>query len=65
MSVRIFSTSSIGSKIMCVVPSCQRRRWRGKNRGPDGNFSAAKWALRASGLQGPVTLTPLLALNPK
>ena len=37
----------------------------GGNRGPDGNFSAAKWAPRASGLLGPVTLTPLSALSPK
>lgn len=31
----------------------------GANRGPDGNFSAAKWEPRASGLLGPVTLTAL------
>jgi hypothetical protein len=31
------------------------------NRGPDGNFSAAKWAVRPSGLLGPVTLTPVVA----
>ena len=29
------------------------------NRGPDDNFSAAKWAPRPSGLLGPVTLTPI------
>jgi hypothetical protein len=29
----------------------------GTNRGPDGNFSAAKWTPRASGLLGPVTVT--------
>ena len=29
------------------------------NRGPDGLFSAAKWAPLPSGLAGPVTLTPL------
>jgi hypothetical protein len=29
------------------------------NRGADGNFSAARWTPRASGLLGPVTLTPL------
>jgi hypothetical protein len=34
------------------------------NRGPDGNFSAAKWAPRVSGLLGPVTLTPLQPLVP-
>jgi hypothetical protein len=31
----------------------------GTNRGPDGNFSAAKWAPRPSGLLGPVTLLPV------
>jgi len=31
----------------------------GANRGADGLFSAAKWEPRASGLIGPVTLTPL------
>jgi hypothetical protein len=31
----------------------------GANRGPDGNFSAANWAPRASGLLGPVTLSEL------
>jgi hypothetical protein len=30
-----------------------------ENRGPDGLFTAAKWAPRCSGLLGPVTLTPL------
>jgi hypothetical protein len=29
------------------------------NRGPDGLFSAAKWAPLPSGLAGPATLTPL------
>jgi hypothetical protein len=29
------------------------------NRGPDGNFSAAQWPPRASGLLGPVTLAPV------
>ena len=33
----------------------------GANRGPDGNFSAAKWPPRVSGLIGPVTLAPLAA----
>ena len=28
----------------------------GANRGPDGNFSAAKWTTRAAGLFGPVTV---------
>jgi hypothetical protein len=37
----------------------------GSNRGPDGNFSAAQWAPRASGLLGPVTLTPVTALKPQ
>ncbi|HEX2855450.1 MAG TPA: glycosyl hydrolase [Opitutaceae bacterium] len=32
----------------------------GGNRGPDGNFSAAKWTPRASGLIGPVTLAPVV-----
>jgi hypothetical protein len=31
------------------------------NRGPDGLFSAAKWAPLPSGLAGPVTLTPMRA----
>jgi hypothetical protein len=35
-----------------------------ENRGPDGMFSAARWAPRASGLLGPVTLIPLAALTP-
>lgn len=35
----------------------------GANRGADGNFSAAKWPLRPSGLLGPVTLTPLNAVE--
>ena len=30
-----------------------------QNRGPDGLFDASKWEPRVSGLQGPVTLTPL------
>lgn len=34
------------------------------NRGAEGNFSAAKWTPRASGLLGPVTLTPLEAFAP-
>ena len=34
------------------------------NRGADGNFSAAKWTPRASGLIGPVTLTPVARLVP-
>ncbi len=37
---------------------------RRENRGPDGYFSAAKWPLQDSGLIGPVTLTPLRALEP-
>ena len=35
-----------------------------ENRGPDGNFSAAKWPPQDSGLIGPVTLTPLQTLIP-
>lgn len=35
-----------------------------ENRGPDGNFSAAKWPPQDSGLIGPVTLTPLQNLTP-
>jgi len=35
-----------------------------ENRGPDGNFSAAKWSAQDSGLIGPVTLTPLQTLIP-
>jgi hypothetical protein len=35
-----------------------------ESRGPDGNFSAAKWPAQDSGLIGPVTLTPLQALIP-
>ena len=35
-----------------------------ENAGPDGLFTAAHWAPRASGLLGPVTLTPLRALTP-
>jgi hypothetical protein len=37
----------------------------GTNRGPDGDFSAAQWKPRDSGLLGPVTLTPLAPLRPK
>lgn len=37
---------------------------RRENAGPDGNFSAAKWTPRPSGLLGPVTLTPLKAMQP-
>ncbi|MFD2162129.1 glycosyl hydrolase [Paradesertivirga mongoliensis] len=36
----------------------------GANRGADGNFTAAKWEPRASGLIGPVTLTPLKVNKP-
>ncbi|MBN1359973.1 MAG: hypothetical protein JW993_05245 [Sedimentisphaerales bacterium] len=32
---------------------------RAENRGPDGLFDASRWSPRASGLLGPVTLTPL------
>ncbi|MDR1011761.1 MAG: hypothetical protein LBM04_11690 [Opitutaceae bacterium] len=35
-----------------------------KNRGPDGNFTAAAWTPRDSGLLGPVTLTPLERFTP-
>ncbi len=35
-----------------------------ENRGPDGNFTAAKWPAQDSGLIGPVTLTPLRTLIP-
>jgi hypothetical protein len=35
------------------------------NRGPDGNFTAAKWPPRDSGLLGPVTLTPLSPAEPR
>lgn len=38
---------------------------RPENRGPDGNFSAAKWAPRESGLIGPVSLIPVVAAEPK
>jgi hypothetical protein len=34
-----------------------------ENRGPGGLFSAAKWKPLPSGLLGPVTLTPLAALE--
>ncbi len=36
----------------------------GSNRGADGNFTAAKWPLRPSGLLGPVTLTPISVERP-
>ncbi|MBC8053923.1 MAG: glycoside hydrolase family 2 protein [Sphingobacteriaceae bacterium] len=36
----------------------------GANRGADGLFTAAKWQPRASGLIGPVTLTPLKIVKP-
>lgn len=35
-----------------------------ENAGPDGQFTAAHWGPRASGLLGPVTLTPLRSLAP-
>ena len=35
----------------------------GNNRGPDGNFSAARWTARPSGLLGPVTIVPLAAAD--
>lgn len=35
------------------------------NRGSDGNFSAAQWKPRLSGLIGPVTLTPVAVLQPQ
>lgn len=35
----------------------------GSNRGPDGNFSAAKWAPRESGMLGPVMLTPMVSMT--
>jgi hypothetical protein len=35
------------------------------NRGPDGNFSAAKMTPRPSGLLGPVTLTPAISVTAK
>ncbi|WP_342750902.1 glycoside hydrolase family 127 protein [Termitidicoccus mucosus] len=35
-----------------------------KNRGADGNFSAAKWTPRDSGLLGPVALTPMERFAP-
>jgi hypothetical protein len=35
-----------------------------ENRGPDGQFTAAGWEPRESGLIGPVTLNPLAPLNP-
>lgn len=37
---------------------------RGNNRGPDGNFSAARWEPLESGLIGPVTLTPFDLFQP-
>jgi hypothetical protein len=36
---------------------------RAENRGPDGLFTAAKWPPRESGLIGPFTVTPLVALQ--
>jgi hypothetical protein len=36
-----------------------------ENRGPDGNFTAARWTPRPSGLLGPVTLVPLSAVRPQ
>ena len=36
----------------------------GSNRGADGNFSAANWTPRPSGLLGPVTLAPVSAFEP-
>jgi hypothetical protein len=36
----------------------------GSNRGSDGNFSAARWTPRPSGLLGPVTLTPVSKTSP-
>jgi hypothetical protein len=35
------------------------------NRGPDGNFTAANWTPRDSGLLGPVILTPLSLTEPR
>lgn len=37
----------------------------GSNRGADGLFSAAKWQAKASGLMGPVTITPLKSVKPQ
>jgi hypothetical protein len=37
---------------------------RRENAGPDGLFTAAHWPIRPSGLQGPVTLTPLRDFTP-
>jgi hypothetical protein len=34
-----------------------------ENRGPDGLFTAARWAPLESGLLGPVTLTPLTIMR--
>ena len=34
------------------------------NRGPDGLFTAAKWQPKASGLIGPVTITPMMEVKP-
>jgi len=31
-----------------------------QNAGPDGLFTAAKWSPKASGLLGPVTITPVI-----
>jgi hypothetical protein len=35
-----------------------------ENRGPDGLFTAARWAPLESGLLGPVTITPLAVITP-
>ncbi|GAB3905065.1 glycosyl hydrolase [Mucilaginibacter boryungensis] len=35
------------------------------SRGPDGLFNASKWEPKASGLIGPVTLTPMSIVTPK
>jgi hypothetical protein len=37
----------------------------GNNRGPDGNFTAARWTPRASGLLGPVTTASARRAEPK
>lgn len=36
-----------------------------ENRGADGLFTAIKWPPRESGLIGPVTLTPVMLINPR
>ncbi len=38
---------------------------RPENRGPDGNFTAARWTPRSSGLIGPVTLAPATTARPE